>query len=195
MSAITWNDKIENVLDNIRVNALYLSTKYKARYFSLSNSIKWYRLPIIILSGANSIIAVGLQPYIEQGTISLTNSLIALICGIIGSIELFLKINARCEADLITHKELYLLSIEIFKTLSLDRENRYTPAKEYLEQVYNDYCKIIESSNPLYQSITDKLLPINFKILAEETKVSSNSFLSTDTNPLGLTHSAEESDI
>ena len=182
MSTITWNDKIENVLDNIRVNALYLSTKYKARYFSLSNSIKWYRLPIIILSGANSIIAVGLQPYIEQGTISLTNSLIALICGIIGSIELFLKINARCEADLITHKELYLLSIEIFKTLSLDRENRYTPAKEYLEQVYNDYCKIIESSNPLYQSITDKLLPINFKILA-------------DTNPLGLTHSAEESDI
>jgi len=181
-SANTWNDKIENVLDNIRVNALYLSTKYKGRYFSLSNSIKWYRLPIIILSGANSIIAVGLQPYIEQGTISLTNSLIALICGIIGSIELFLKINARCEADLITHKELYLLSIEIFKTLSLDRENRYTPAKEYLEQVYNDYCKIIESSNPLYQSITDKLLPINFKIL-------------DDTNPLRLTHSAEESNL
>jgi hypothetical protein len=192
-SANTWNDKIENVLDNIRVNALYLSTKYKGRYFSLSNSIKWYRLPIIILSGANSIIAVGLQPYIEQGTISLTNSLIALICGIIGSIELFLKINARCEADLITHKELYLLSIEIFKTLSLDRENRYTPAKEYLEQVYNDYCKIIESSNPLYQSITDKLLPINFKILDEGSVP--HARLNSDTNPLRLTHSAEESDL
>jgi hypothetical protein len=155
-----WSFKIEGVLDNIRINCLYLSSRYKMRYFSLSSSIKWYRLPIIILSGANSIIAVGLQPYIEQGIISLTNSLIALLCGIIGSIELFLKINARMESDLISQRDFYLLSIEIFKTLSLDRNNRYVPAKEYMEKIYNDYCKLIESSNPLESSITDKLLPV-----------------------------------
>jgi hypothetical protein len=157
-----WSFKIEGVLDNIRINCLYLSSRYKIRYFSLSSSIKWYRLPIIILSGANSIIAVGLQPYIEQGIISLTNSLIALLCGIIGSIELFLKINARMESDLISQRDFYLLSIEIFKTLSLDRNNRYVPAKEYMEKIYNDYCKLIESSNPLESSITDKLLPVDF---------------------------------
>jgi len=66
------------------------------------------------------------------------------------------------ESDLISQRDLYLLSIEIFKTLSLDRSNRYVPAKEYMEKVYNDYCKLIQSSNPLEINITDKLLPVDF---------------------------------
>ena len=86
-----WDGTIEKVLDDIRVNSLYLSNKHKARYFSLSNSIKWYRLPVIILSGANSIVSVGLQEYITQSILSLTVSLISLLCSIIGSIELYLK--------------------------------------------------------------------------------------------------------
>jgi len=178
-----WNKKIEDVLDNIRINALYLSSKHKARYFSLSNSIKWYRLPVIILSGANSIIAVGLQPYIEQGIISLTNSLIALLCGIIGSIELYLKKNSRMEADLISYTQFYLLSVEIYKTLSLLKENRPIPAKEYLQKIFNEYTKLIESSNPLETAITDKLLPIEL-----------NGFITLDTTQ-HISHSAEQDNL
>jgi hypothetical protein len=160
-----------------------LSSKHKARYFSLSNSIKWYRLPVIILSGANSIIAVGLQPYIEQGIISLTNSLIALLCGIIGSIELYLKKNSRMEADLISYTQFYLLSVEIYKTLSLLKENRPIPAKEYLQKIFNEYTKLIESSNPLETAITDKLLPIEL-----------NGFITLDTTQ-HITHSAEQDNL
>jgi len=178
-----WNKKIEDVLDNIRINSLYLSSKHKARYFSLSNSIKWYRLPVIILSGANSIIAVGLQPYIDQGVISLTNSLIALLCGIIGSIELYLKKNSRMEADLISYTQFYLLSVEIYKTLSLLKENRPIPAKEYLQKIFNEYTKLIESSNPLETAITDKLLPIEL-----------NGFITLDTTQ-HITHSAEQDNL
>jgi hypothetical protein len=178
-----WNKKIEDVLDNIRINALYLSSKHKSRYFSLSNSIKWYRLPVIILSGANSIIAVGLQPYIDQGIISLTNSLIALLCGIIGSIELYLKKNSRMEADLISYTQFYLLSVEIYKTLSLLKENRPIPAKEYLQKIFNEYTKLIESRNPLETTITDKLLPIEL-----------NGFITLDTTQ-HISHSAEQDNL
>lgn len=175
-----WNDRIEKVLDNIRVNALYLSNKHKARYFSLSNSIKWYRLPIIILSGANSIVSVGLQEYIAQSILSLTVSLISLLCSIIGSIELYLKKNARMEADLISYTQLYLLSVEIYKTLTLNRENRPIPAREYLQKIFNEYTKLIESSNPLETAIMDKLLPINME---------------KPDNILMLTHTAEENSL
>lgn len=175
-----WNDRIEKVLDNIRVNALYLSNKHKARYFSLSNSIKWYRLPIIILSGANSIVSVGLQEYISQSILSLTVSLISLLCSIIGSIELYLKKNARMEADLISYTQLYLLSVEIYKTLTLNRENRPIPAREYLQKIFNEYTKLIESSNPLETAIMDKLLPINME---------------KPDNILMLTHTAEENSL
>ena len=163
-----WDIDIEKVLGNIRVNSLYLSNKHKARYFSLSNSIKYYRLPVIIMSGANSIVSVGLQEYISQSILSLTVSLISLLCSIIGSIELYLKKNARMEADLISYTQYYLLSVEIYKTLCLNRENRPIPAREYLQKIFNEYTKLIESSNPLEKAIIDGLLPIDKNLSKNE---------------------------
>lgn len=156
-----WTDDIDNVLHAIRINCVLLNKAHKERYFALKDTLKWYRLPVIILNGANSIIAVGLQPYANQGAISLTTSLIALTCGIIGSIELFFGIQKRLENDLISQRDYYLLSIDIFKTLSLDKNNRPIPAKDFLEKSYNIYTKLIESSSTLAKVKGDKLIDIN----------------------------------
>lgn len=155
-----WSDDIDNVLDNIRINCVLLSKLHKQRYFELKSSLKYYRLPVIILNGMNSIFAVGLQPYINQGAISLTNSIIALTCGIIGSIELYFGIQKRLENDMISQRDYYLLSVDIFKTLSLDKTNRPIPAKDFLEKSYNVYTKLIESSSTLAKMKGDKLIPI-----------------------------------
>ena len=136
---------------------------HKKRYFENQNRLKWYRLPVIILNGGNSIISVGLQPYATQGAISLTTSLIALTCGIIGSIELYLGIQKRLEGDLISQRDYYLLSIDIFKTLKLNPSNRPVPAKDYLEKTYNIYTKLIESSDTLARKVDDSLIPINLE--------------------------------
>jgi hypothetical protein len=157
-----WSDDIDNVLNNIRINCVILSNLHKQRYFELQSSLKYYRMPVIILNGINSIFAVGLQPYIYQGTISLTNSLIALTCGIIGSIELYLGIQKRLENDMISQRDYYLLGIDIYKTLSLDKANRPIPAKDYLEKSYNIYTKLIESSSTLAKVKGDKLIQIDF---------------------------------
>ena len=152
-----WTEDIDKVLDAIRLNCIVLSKRHKTRYFELKNSLKYYRLPCIILNGVNSIISVGLQPYASQGTISLSTSLIALTCGIIGSIELYLGIQKRLENDLISQRDYYLLSVDIFKTLSLNKTNRPVPAKDYLNEIYNKYTKLIESSEALLKKIDDQL--------------------------------------
>lgn len=166
-----WTDDIDEVLNNIRCNCVILSKLHKQRYFELQSTLKYYRLPVIILNGINSIFAVGLQPYINQGAISLTNSLIALTCGIIGSIELYFGIQKRLENDMISQRDYYLLGIDIFKTLSLDRTNRPIPAKDYLEKSYNIYTKLIESSATLAKVKGDKLIPIELNIQNNELEV------------------------
>ena len=166
-----WNAKTENVLNNIRVNCIILNRLHKQRYFELTSSLKYYRLPVIILNGINSIFAVGLQPYIQQGTISLTNSLIALTCGIIGSIELYFGIQKRLENDMISQRDYYLLSIDIFKTLSLSPEQRPVPSKDFLEKSYNTYTKLIESSSTLARVKGDQLIPIDFPTTEDEIEV------------------------
>jgi hypothetical protein len=66
-----WCSDIENFLENIRINSVIFSNEHKRRYFTLNEKLKYYRLPVIVLSGINSIISVGLQPYIDQGSISM----------------------------------------------------------------------------------------------------------------------------
>jgi hypothetical protein len=160
----TWTDDIDAVLNNIRINCVILTKLHRKRYFELKSTLKYYRLPVIVLNGINSIFAVGLQPYINQGTISLTNSLIALTCGIIGSVELYFGIQKRLENDMISQRDYYLLSVDIFKTLSLNRENRPVPAKDFLEKAYNTYTKLIESSSTLCKVKGDKLIPIELDL-------------------------------
>ena len=166
-----WTDDIDRVLNNIRINCIILSKLHKQRYFELKSNLKYYRLPVIILNGANSIIAVGLQPYADQGTISLATSLIALTCGIIGSIELYLGIQKRLENDMISQRDYYLLGVDIYKTLSLNKTNRPIPAKDFLEKSYNTYTKLIESSSTLARVKGDKLIQIELNLDTEEENI------------------------
>ena len=72
-----------------------------------------------------------------------------------------LGIQKRLENDMISQRDYYLLGIDIYKTLSLDKENRPIPSKDYLEKSYNIYTKLVESSSTLSKVKNDKLIPIN----------------------------------
>jgi len=180
-----WTTDIDNVLDAIRLNCIVLCKRHKTRYFELKYSLNYYKLPVIVLNGCNSIISVGLQPYTSQGVISLTTSLIALLCGIIGSIELFLGVQKRLEADLISSRDYYLLSVDIFKTLTLNRENRPIPAKDYLNEIYNKYVKLVESSEALVKKIEDKLNTIDINKKASEKNEDSDDIVVLTPRPSG----------
>jgi hypothetical protein len=159
-----WTQDIEIVLEQIRINSVLLSNEHKKRYFYLLQTLKYFRLPVILLSGVNSIISVGLQPYVNQGAISMMTCLLALLCSIVGSVELYLTIQKSMENEVTASKDYYILSIDIYKTLSLGKEHRPMPAKEYLDTKYNEYVKLYENSNLLEIKIIDKLnpLPIEF---------------------------------
>jgi hypothetical protein len=162
-----WSSSIELVLENIRKNCLELERIHKQLYFNMKNKLKWYKLPIIIISGANSVIAVSLQVWIPQEIISMTNCLLALLCGLISSVELYLQIQKRMEVHLISSKEYYVLASDICKVLLLDRSIRPLPADVYLHNTYNNYIKYYEASVLLNNKITDNLLPID--ILQQKT--------------------------
>ena len=87
-----FGEDVEGILNAIRMNCLQLQKEHKKEYLKLKSSLKYYRIPVIVISSLNSIISVS-QQYIEQRVITAINSSLALFCGIIGSIELFLGIN------------------------------------------------------------------------------------------------------
>jgi hypothetical protein len=143
----TWTPGIESILEEIRQNSMTISEYHKDRYYHQKGHLKYFRIPTIIFSAMNSVFSVGLQPYCAQQLISVLCCLISMVCGIISSIELFLSIQTTMENELIASKEFYLLSVDIFKMLYLERETRMINGKTYLDETYQTYCKLIENTN------------------------------------------------
>ena len=123
-----------------------------------------FRVPLIVFSGLNSFFAVGLQNYLDQQTISLLNAMISLFCGILTSVELLWQLKDRLENELVSHKNFYKLSTDIFQFLQLDDVNRAKQGKEFLSEKYDLYQKYIETGNAInvYRSgFLDELEYIN----------------------------------
>jgi len=144
-----WTDGIELALNDIREKSLNSSECHKNNYYFYKSYLKYFRVPTIILSGMNSVFSVGLQPYISQSIISVLCCSISLTCGIIASVELFLGIQNIMERELISSKEFYILSYDIFKMLYIEREHRMINGKSFLDDIHTKYCNLIDSANLL----------------------------------------------
>jgi hypothetical protein len=160
----SWSTDRENLLDSIRYNCAILNELHKQQYFYFKGFSKYFRVPLLLLSGINSVFSIGLNNYIDQKMVSLICCLISLITGIITSIELYLGIETSMANELDASRDFYLLSIDIYKTLQLKRENRSVDGNVYLESCLSKYSKLFENSNVLTKNIKDKLINIDDKI-------------------------------
>lgn len=143
----TWTPKIDAMLLILRENCNYMSKYHNFKYQYYKERLKWFRIPIIVLSAVNAFTAVGLQPYTAQQNISTINSILSLLCGILTSIELFLNVQKKMENDLMSHKDYYTLSMDIFKMVSLDLHKRNTNGRDFLEEKVSEFKKLIQNSN------------------------------------------------
>jgi hypothetical protein len=167
-----WSDDIEGLLKDIEYNSGILSQIHKTNYLILHEYIKYFKLPIIVLSSVNSIFSVGLSTYVEQEMVSSINCLISLICGIISSIELYLGLQKKIENELLSYRDYYLLSMKINNCLKLKREHRTEPNGQiFLSDITNSYTGLFESSEIHSQTFKDRLISIDLSKKATMNKL------------------------
>ena len=156
-----WHKDEETILNVLSDKAFEMSEFHKQNYLQLQKQLKYYKIPVIVISGINSVVAVGLADYMSQNIISATNCILALVCGIIGSIELYLKISENMNREFISGRDLYLLHIDIKKTLALTPVNRNVDGDVYLTASYNKYIKNVANA----QIMTGTGLAHNFEVV------------------------------
>ena len=148
------------------------------------NCSKYFEIPVIILSVFSSSFSVGTEKFIHQQTISVVTCAISMMVTILTSTKLYMKIteNSSQEQELaIQYKS---LALDLFKILSLPKENRGIDGLIYINKVYSKYTNLIENSQIL-NNITknDKLLSINHALHNDdEGSISSNE--SNNSNPI-----------
>lgn len=158
---ISWSTDIEHSLERLRIICLLRSKYHKHNYLKMISLLKYFRIPIIILSATSSVFNVALTPYMPQQYLSLLCCFISLVAGLIGSIELFLQIQKTMETDLLNSKDFYLISIDIAKMLQLNRNNRNCSGRIYLDDKFNLYKKLVESSVITDNEIHDNIISLS----------------------------------
>lgn len=143
-----WTDNIERVLDHLRLNCAQLSNYHRYKYIYYKHQVKWFKIPIILLSGVNTFVAVGMQSVLGQYYVSIITSVVSLFCGIITGIEMFMKFQDKMVTELNTHRDYYKISIEIYKVISIDRKSREISGTTFLDAKFSEYEKIKSRSNP-----------------------------------------------
>ena len=153
-----WTSDVENVLECIAYNSGLMADHHKQQYEILINNLMYYKIPIIFISSLNSVFAIGLNNYIEQNIVSTITCLLSLLCACISSTELYLSIQKRSDAELISYRSFYLLALKVNSVLKLNRENRSGEGDLFMVSCLNEYSSLFENSQVNGLAELDKLV-------------------------------------
>uniref|UniRef100_A0A6C0AHJ1 Uncharacterized protein n=1 Tax=viral metagenome TaxID=1070528 RepID=A0A6C0AHJ1_9ZZZZ len=75
-----WSQDVEGRLEAIQDNSAQQVLISKQQYLDLLYLQKFFKIPVIVVSGINSVFAVGLSNYASQSAVSILNCLLAFFC-------------------------------------------------------------------------------------------------------------------
>jgi len=157
-----WSTDIETLCKDIQTNTTRLANIHKENYLVLVNQIKYFKVPVIVISTFNSVFAIGLTLYASQEAVSTINCIMSMICSIITSIELYLNLQKRIDVELTSYRSYYMLSVKIANTLHLEREHRQVKdGTSFLLEVENEYKQLFGEANVHEAVLDDSLLKIH----------------------------------
>jgi len=165
---------IDDLLDKIRKNCITLSAKHFQTYMYYKKTSNFFKIPVIVLSVFSGSFTVGSNVFLNQEVISITSCLISMFITILSSIELYMRIIDNVEINKELSIKYKVLSLDIFKTLSLCDADRGVDNLQYLNKIYSSYIKLIETSEILdLNSKQDNLIKINYDVSSSSSSLES----------------------
>ena len=116
-----------------------------------------FNIPILVVSAANALTAVGLNSFIRQEYVSVINAILSAGTGVLGSIQLYMKISEKTTNALRASILMKRLALKVSKELSIDPENRVTDGQAFLSDCFSEFNTAIEQGNPIEKRIANHM--------------------------------------
>jgi hypothetical protein len=139
-----WTKSQVEFLHKLKAQCLEYSEFNRKQVKKYTTTNTHFNIPILVLSGLNSFVALGLQPFVKQEYISIINSVLSLTCGILSSTALYMKYNEKINTCVSCSHDLNDLHATIFKELSLDEDSRSMDGKDFCNKMFDEYTKIMQ---------------------------------------------------
>ena len=126
----------------------------------------------------NGLTAVGLNSFVEQRYVSVLNAILSAGTGVLGSIQLYLKISEKQTKAMQSSLLMKRLALKISKEISIDPAQRQTDGKTFIQECFGEFNAALENGNPIEVTL-DNHVTVNI----EEPSVKKNMFGFSTTSP------------
>lgn len=111
-----------------------------------------FNIPILIVSSINALTAVALNEFIDQKFVSIINAVLSAGTGVLGSIQLYMKINEKMTNALRSSIAFKRLGLKVSKEITLARADRMTEGHTFMSECFSELNTAIEQGNPIERS-------------------------------------------
>ena len=116
-----------------------------------------FNIPILIISAVNALTAVALNSFIAQEYVSVLNAVLSAGTGVLGSVQLYMKINEKMTNALRASILMKRLALKVSKELSIEPQNRVTDGQAFLSDCFSEFNTALEQGNPVERTLENTL--------------------------------------
>lgn len=152
-----WHDKEEAFLRKLEEQCNSMQRHYAKEFTYYNGLSSRFNIPILIISSINALTAISLGQFIEQNIVSILNAVLSAGTGVLGSIQLYMKLNEKMTKSLNSSIHVKRIALKISKELSIDRAQRVTEGVAFLNECFTEFNSAIEAGNPLEKNMENFL--------------------------------------
>lgn len=152
-----WTDEEEEYLKLLEQQCNKYYDHYMKDYQYYNRLSSRFNVPILIVSAINALCAISLNDFLSQRYVSILNAILSSGTGILGSIQLYLKINEKLTNSMRSSIHVKKLALKISKELTLARAQRGTDGQQFLSDCFAEFNTVIEQGNPIERKVKNFL--------------------------------------
>ena len=152
-----WHDKEEEFLTKIEKQCNAYTAYFNKDYQYYHKLSSRFNIPILVVSSINALTAISLNDFLGQRYVSILNAVLSAGTGILGSIQLYMKINEKMANALRSGILMKRLALKISKELSVDRAQRSTEGQAFLQDCFGEFNAALEQANPIEKKLQNFL--------------------------------------
>ena len=152
-----WHPDEQEFLSKLETQCNLYQHHHNKDHLYYKNLASKFNIPILIISALNALCAIALNDFLEQKYVSILNAVLSSGTGVLGSIQLYLKINEKMTNSIRAATLMKRLALKIAKELSIDMDNRVTDGQAFLTDCFAEFNTALEQGNPIEKSLENHL--------------------------------------
>jgi len=144
-----WHPEEQKFLKELEKQCNMMQDYYRKEHVYFHKLAQRFNIPIIGISALNALTAVVLNEFVPQSYVSIINAVLSAGTGVLGSVQLYLKVNEKMTSALRSSITMQKLALRISKELTIDPENRVSEGKTFMNECHSDFITCIEQGNPI----------------------------------------------